>query len=184
VTGRRRRTGGELWWALDQRALAYVRLSDASSAELPRHIEAIERLCDAHGFQLADMIVDVEGGTEAESAPPGLQWALAQLAAGGVRVLAVASAGHVTGAFAQAAQLTEWFREWGVTLVAADSAGGPDSATAGAEVPARSRRDTQRALGVGPRAWARYAHGRTDEADSSTADRDRRRSSDFRRNAR
>jgi hypothetical protein len=182
VTGRRRRrTGGELWWALDQRALAYVRLSDASSADLPRHVEAIERLCDAHGLELADIVVDVEGGPEAESAPPGLQWALAQLAAGGVRVLTVASAGHVTGAFAEAAQLTHWFRERGVTLVAGDSAAGPESATTGADVPTGSRRGTRRALGVGPRAWARYAHGRTDEGRLPD---DLRRSSDFRRNAR
>jgi hypothetical protein len=161
-----------LWSALDQRALAYVRLGDASSTDLLRHVEAIERLCDAHGLELADMVVDVEGGSEAESAPPGLQWVLAELAAGGVRVLTVASVGHVTQAFAEAEQLGHWFREREVTLLAADSAGDPESATAVADVPARARRGTLRAAGVGPRAWARYAHGREEDGRSPTADRD------------
>jgi hypothetical protein len=164
VTGRRRRrAGGELWSGLDRRTLAYVRLSDARSADLPRHVEAIERLCDAHGLELADMVVDVEGGLEAESAPPGLQWALARLAAGGVRVLAVASSNHVTGAFAEAAQLTHWFREREVTLVAADSAGGSDPATAGPDAPGRGRRGARHAPGVGPGSWARYLRTRTDD---------------------
>jgi hypothetical protein len=144
VTGRgRRRAGGELWSALDRRALAYIRLGDPRSAQLSLHVAAIERLCDARGLELVDMVVDVEGGLTVETAPPGLQWALGRLAAGAVRMLAVASAEHVTGAFAEAPQLARWFRERGVTLATADSAGGPDRETVREDVPEPAARGHQ-----------------------------------------
>jgi hypothetical protein len=163
---RRRRTGGELWSATDRRALGYVRLEDSGSAGLPRHVETIERLCDSRGLELADIVVDVEGGAELESAPPGLGWALKQLAAGGAGALAVAWVEHVTGAYADAEQLTRWFDEQGVTLVAAGYGGGsgPSPAeTAAPDSPARRRHGARRAPGVGPRSWARYVHARTDD---------------------
>jgi hypothetical protein len=142
---------------LDRRALAYIRLGDPRSAQLSLHVAAIERLCDARGLELVDMVVDVEGGLTVETAPPGLQWALGRLASGAVRMLAVASAEHVTGAFAEAPQLARWFRERGVTLATPDSAGGP----AGEDVPnvaARGHQGARRPPGVGPGAWARYVY--------------------------
>jgi hypothetical protein len=157
----RRRAGGELWSAADRRALAYVRLQDASSADLPRHIGAIERLCEARGLELADIVVDVEGGEESASAPPGLAWALERLAAGGARSLAVARTEHVTGAFAEAGRLGQWFRDQGCKLVAADASAAQTGAPDG---PARVLRRVRRPPGVGPRSWARYVNAHTDDS--------------------
>jgi hypothetical protein len=160
VTGRRRRrAGGELWSAADRRALAYVRLGDARGADLPRHIDAIERLCEARGLELADIVVDVEGGAESTSAPPGLTWALKRLTSDGARALAVARTEHVTGAFADAGRLGQWFRDQGLKLVAADASAAEVGAT---DVPARVPRRVRRPPGVGPRSWARYVDARTD----------------------
>jgi Resolvase, N terminal domain len=161
VTGRRRRrAGGELWSAADRRTLAYVRLGDARGVDLPRHIDAIERLCEARGLELADIVVDVEGGAESTSAPPGLTWALERLAAGAARALAVARTEHVTGAFAEAAGLRRWFREQGLKLVAADASAAEEGAP---DPPGRALRRVRRAPGVGPGSWARYVHARTDD---------------------
>jgi hypothetical protein len=163
VNGRRRRRGGGELWS-DRRALAYVRLEDARSTDLPRHMQAIERLCDMRGLQLVDMVVDVEGGAGHQSAPPGLGWALKRLAAGGSRVLAVARAEHVTGAFVDAEELPRRLRERGATLDAADSAvvAVPSTAQAAApKPPAPARRSARRAPGVGPGPWARYVNART-----------------------
>jgi hypothetical protein len=161
VSGRRRRrSDGELWSAADRRVLGYVRLDGARSADLPRHIDAIERLCEVRGLELADVVVDVEGGDESTSAPPGLAWVLEHLAAGGPRALAVARTDHVTEAFADAGRLTKWFREQGLKLVAADCT---SAATAEVGAPARGLRRVRRAPGVGPRSWARYVNARTDD---------------------
>jgi hypothetical protein len=177
VTGRRRRrTGDELWSAADPRALAYVRLPDARSGELPRHIDAIERLCEARGLELADMVVDVEGGAESTSVPPGLRWALERLATDGPRALAVARTEHVTGAFVNAGRLMPWFRERGLKLVAADSGASGTAEVGVPDAPARVRRRVRRPPGVGPRSWARYVNARTDDGLLIG------RRSDFRRN--
>lgn len=168
TSARRRRAGGELWTAVDRRVVAYVRLDGAGSPDLPRHLVAIERLCDLWGLEPTDVMVDVEGGVEAATAPPGLAWALARLAAGRTRALAVARTDHVAGAFADAGQLIRCFRDRGVILVAADSAGDPGHETAevGTREPrARTRRRGRRPPAVGPRSWARYVHARADDVN-------------------
>jgi hypothetical protein len=156
--------GGKLWSAVDRRALAYVRLEDARGAGLQRHLDAIERLCDDRGLEIADIVVDVEGGAERESAPPGLRWALEKLGARRARVLAVAQVEHVTGAFADGERLPSRLGDRGATLASADALGAAPSTAelAPSAPPARARRSARRSLGVGPRSWARYLDARAD----------------------
>jgi hypothetical protein len=96
---------------------------------------------------LSDVTCEV-GGREGSSGPlPGLAWSLKLLAAGEASTLVVPTLDHLSGAFGTGPTPLDWFRERGLSLVAADIRAGGFTDAAPPLPPARI------AGGVDPRSW-------------------------------
>ena len=109
-------------WAGDGgRALGYVRLALGTEPEsFARCTAEIERLCAAHGLQLAGIAHDSQAPRSRRRSRPGLRWALEELAAERSDTLVVAELRHLCDTASDLPVLLRWFATHQRRLVAID----------------------------------------------------------------
>ena len=118
--------------------LGYSRVSTAEQAERRYGLEAqehaIRETCDRRGWWLVDPIIRDEGESGKSLVRPGLEQALAHLAAGDADGLIVAKLDRLSRSVVDFGLLLEWFTEAEATLVALDL--GVDTSTPGGRLVA------------------------------------------------
>jgi len=106
------------------RVLGYVRVSTdgqvESGAGIQAQREAIERECDARGYELAEVITDAGVSAATVAKRPGITRALAALDRGDVEALMVAKLDRLSRSMIDFVGLTERARRQGWSIVALD----------------------------------------------------------------
>ena len=105
------------------RAVGYVSVPQANggdAAELETQAETIQRLCERRGWELLQVVRDVENGHAKGMDRPGLLYALERIAEGEGSCLIVSELGRLSRNAADLGRIVEWCDERDARLVAVD----------------------------------------------------------------
>jgi DNA invertase Pin-like site-specific DNA recombinase len=105
------------------RAVGYVSVPKANggdAAELETQAETIQRLCERRGWELLQVVRDVENGHAKGMDRPGLLYALERIAEGEGSCLIVSELGRLSRNAADLGRIVEWCDERDARLVAVD----------------------------------------------------------------
>lgn len=104
------------------RVVGYVSIpkSDNDRDSLDTQASAIEHLCAKRGWELLQVVRDVENGNPKGLERPGLQYALDRLAQGEAACLVVSELERLSRSAADLGQIVEWLVERDCRLVAID----------------------------------------------------------------
>jgi DNA invertase Pin-like site-specific DNA recombinase len=104
------------------RVVGYVSVPDVNGDDpaAVAQADAIQRLCERRGWELLQVVRDVENGRAKGLERPGLLYALERIADGAASCLVVSHLERLTGSAADLGRLVEWFEQSHGRLVAID----------------------------------------------------------------
>jgi DNA invertase Pin-like site-specific DNA recombinase len=107
--------------------IGYVALARGADRDLDTAAQTIGSWCEGRGWQLTQVVHEVEPASGRIADRPGLRHALDRIAEGRVAGLVVAHLGHLAGSVTELAQLLRWLNEAEAFVIALDDE--PDAST-------------------------------------------------------